>query len=527
VTDALTGIGTLIRHAVRLDRIRLCAWIAGITFIPVVTYGTFNSLYPTIADRISLSVTLQSNPAFALLLGPAANIGEAGGYTGWRTLMISAGFLGVMSIMTVVRHTRTDEETGRTELLAAGCVGRLAFLAAGVATAGLACLATGGAIAVCLIAAGADPTGAVAYGAAAAATGVVFAAVAAVAVQIATFGRTAISLSVGALALAYLIRAWGDASSFTWLTWLSPLGWSEKVQAFVANNWWTLAISLAVAAALIAIAALLVARRDFGRGILGGHHGPADAHRTLVGTYGLSWRLHRGRLIGWVAGLAAYGAIIGSVTRSISSVISHSAIGQRLLGHGLNVVDLYLAEIINLMGIIAAVVGIQAMVTARTEESEGRVEELLATPLTRERWLSSHLLFALAGSAAVVLTGGLATGLTARSDGVAISIPALLAASLAQIPAVWLMVGLTMALIGLAPRATILAWPIVVLTFLISFFGPLLKLPRLALDLSVFTHVPRLPGGSVDAGPLIALGVIAVALIVAGMIGFRRRSIVS
>jgi len=527
VTDPLTGFGVLVRHALRLDRVRLVVWVVGITFIPVVTYASYASLYPTLADRISLSATLQSNPSFSLLLGPATNLGDAGGYTAWRTIGICAIFVAVMSILTVVRHTRTDEETGRTELLAAGCVGRFAFLAAGVTTAIIACALTGAAITVGLIAAGGSPEGALAYGLATTLAGVLFAGVAAIAAQVGSFGRTAISMSVGALAAAYLIRAWGDASNYHWITWLSPLGWTEKISAFTDNRWWTLLPSLLAAFALMALAASLAARRDFGRGLIAAHHGPADAPASLAGPFGLAWRLHRARLAGWAVGLAAYGALVGSVAQSIASVISHSAIGQRFLGSGHNFVDLYLAEIINLMGIVAAVYGIQALLTARAEESEGRLELLLSTPLTRQRWFSSHLFFALAGSAIVVILGGLGAGVTAVLDGAPTSIGAALAGAVAQVPAVWLVVALTAVLVGAVPRLSVVGWSIVAAMFVLSFFGPLLKLPRAVLDLSAFTHVPRLPGGSVDAVPLVVLCVLTVALLVAAMVAFRRRSVVA
>jgi len=527
VNDPLTGFGILVRHALRLDRVRLVVWVIGITFVPVVTYASYASLYPTLADRISLSATLQSNPSFSLLLGPAANLGDAGGYTAWRTLGICAIFVAVMSILTVVRHTRTDEETGRTELLAAGCVGRFAFLAAGLTTAVIACVLTGGAIAIGLIAAGASAEGALAYGLATTLAGLVFAGVAAIAVQVGSFGRTAISLSVGVLAAAYLIRAWGDASSEHWITWLSPLGWTEKIAAFSDNRWWTLLPSLLTTLVLVAVAVALVARRDFGRGLIAAHHGPADAGGSLSGPFGLAWRLHRARLAGWALGLAAYGALVGSVAQSIASVISHSAIGQRFLGAGHNFVDLYLAEIINLMGIVGAVYGIQALLTARTEESEGRLELLLSTPMTRQRWFSSHLTFALAGSTIVVMLGGVAAGVTAVLDGAPTSIGAALTGAVAQIPAVWFVVALTAVLVGVVPRLSVVGWSIVAGMFVLSFFGPLLKLPRLVLDLSAFTHVPRLPGGSVEALPLVVLGVLVVALLVLAMVGFRRRSVVT
>ena len=527
MTDALTGFVILVRHALRLDRMRLVAWVLGITLMPVVTYASYDSLYPTLADRATLGVTLASNPAFALLLGPSGNLGNAGGYTAWRTIVITAVFLAVMGILTVVRHTRTDEESGRTELLAAGCVGRYAFLAAGIATAAIACCLTGIAIVIGLVASGADLTGAIAYGVAVTMAGLLFAGVAAIAVQIGSFGRTAISLSIGALALAYLVRAWGDASSYPWLTWLSPLGWTEKIHAFSTNDWWTQGVSLVVLIGLVALAVVLVAGRDFGRGLLAAHHGPADAPVSLSGTIGLSWRLHRGRLGGWVLGLAAYGAIVGSVAKSIAAVIANSGLGQRFLGTGHNVTQLYIAEIISLMGIVAAIYGIQAALCARSEETEGRVEELLATPLTRQRWFASHLLFALAGSALVVVVGGVSTGLTAQAAGASTSVTEVFLASLAQIPAIWLLVGATAALIGTLPRASQLGWPIIAATFVISFFGPLLKLPQIVLDASAFTHLPRLPGGSVEVTPLVVLSGLAVVLLVIGMVGIRRRSILA
>ncbi len=248
---------------------------------------------------------------------------------------------------------------------------------------------------------------------------------------------------------------------------------------------------------------------------------------SLAGPFGLAWRLQRARLAGWAVGLAAYGALVGSVAQSMASVISHSAIGQQLLGSGHNFVDLYLAEIINLMGIVAAVFGVQALLTARAEESEGRLELLLSTPLTRQRWISSHLFFALAGSAIVVILGGLGAGVTAVLDGAPTSIGAALAGAVAQVPAVWLVVALTAVLVGVVPRLSVVGWSIVAAMFVLSFFGPLLKLPRAVLDLSAFTHVPRLPGGSVDAVPLVVLCVLTVALLVVAMVAFRRRSVVA
>jgi ABC-2 type transport system permease protein len=55
--------------------------------------------------------------------------------------------------------------------------------------------------------------------------------------------------------------------------------------------------------------------------------------------------------------------------------------------------------------------------------------------------------------------------------------------------------------------------------------GAALQLSQAALDVSPFTHIPRVPGGSVEALPLISLGLITVALLAIGLAGFRRRDI--
>ncbi|BCB82749.1 hypothetical protein Psuf_000620 [Phytohabitans suffuscus] len=61
--------------------------------------------------------------------------------------------------------------------------------------------------------------------------------------------------------------------------------------------------------------------------------------------------------------------------------------------------------------------------------------------------------------------------------------------------------------------------------FFFGQFGAILDLSQALLDISPFTHLPRLPGGDVDALPLVLLLAITAALAVAGLAGFRRRDI--
>ncbi|WP_028059072.1 hypothetical protein [Candidatus Solirubrobacter pratensis] len=99
-----------------------------------------------------------------------------------------------------------------------------------------------------------------------------------------------------------------------------------------------------------------------------------------------------------------------------------------------------------------------------------------------------------------------------------------LAAALVQAPAAWVLGAVALALFGLAPRASAAGWAAVALCVLIGEIGPLIHAGDRLLDLSPFTHVPRLPGGAISAAPL-TLAAIAAAVGAAGLAGFRRRDV--
>jgi ABC-2 type transport system permease protein len=96
-------------------------------------------------------------------------------------------------------------------------------------------------------------------------------------------------------------------------------------------------------------------------------------------------------------------------------------------------------------------------------------------------------------------------------------------AELAYLPAVWVLVGLAVLLYGFVPKAAAVAWAAYALMLLAGLLGDLLNLPGWVVQVSPFTHVPDLPAGDFHLLPLVVLTVVAVALTVAGLAGFRRR----
>jgi ABC-2 type transport system permease protein len=94
-----------------------------------------------------------------------------------------------------------------------------------------------------------------------------------------------------------------------------------------------------------------------------------------------------------------------------------------------------------------------------------------------------------------------------------------------QLPAMWVLAGLTVLVFGLLPRWSLMAWAAPAACLLILLVGETLQLNHWLLDISPFTHTPRLPGGAIQATPLVTLIVVALACGILGVAGLRRRNI--
>lgn len=181
-----------------------------------------------------------------------------------------------------------------------------------------------------------------------------------------------------------------------------------------------------------------------------------------------------------------------------------------------------------------AAFGVSAVLRLRAEETAGRADPVLSGASGRIRWGLSHMLVAVAGTAALLAIAGVATGLgyALRAGGtVAVGgeVLRMLGAGLAELPAALVIAGVAAAAFGLLPQASVAAgWTVLGLAVAINIFGQSLQLSHWILDISPFTHIPRLPGGSASAQPLpslLWLSCIALALGVAGLTTLRNRDI--
>jgi ABC-2 type transport system permease protein len=109
---------------------------------------------------------------------------------------------------------------------------------------------------------------------------------------------------------------------------------------------------------------------------------------------------------------------------------------------------------------------------------------------------------------------------------VSAQVPRLIGAGLVQLPAALAVAAVAMAAIGVLPKwSGPIGWTVLAFCGFIGIFGPAINLPQAVLDISPFTHVPKVPGGVFSSMPLIWLSAIAVALACVGLTALRRRDV--
>jgi ABC-2 type transport system permease protein len=523
-----SGTVGLLRLYLRRDRIVLPLWVLLLS-VPLATVyvGSTEAVYPTQADRAAFAASIMASPAQRALYGNvyADSVGAVGV---WKAGLFHV-LIAVAVILTVIRHTRADEETGRAELIDSTAVGRYANLTAALLLTAGGCILTGVIAVGGLLTLDIPASGSLAFGLTLACSGLVFTAVAAVAAQLSPSARFGRGAAFGVLGAAFTLRAVGDAGD-NFLTWLSPIGWSLQVRPFAGDRFWVLLLHVAVVVVLLAVAYRLLASRDVGAGLIAERPGSARAGRSLRGPVGLAWRLDRGSLVLWTVGLCLYGLVIGSVVNGIGDEIGGSGAARDMVARlgGTDAMEqAFVAVAFNMLGMVASAFAISLTLRIHQEESSQHAETLLAGAVSRTRWLASHLVFAILGSAVAILVAGLVAGLAygSAAGDIGGKLPTVLGTAAVQLPAIWLLAAVTVAMFGLLPRFTPVAWGVLVGFIAIFLLGSLANSPGWLVDLEPFTHIPHVGSGDFTAAPLLWLLAIDTALIILGALAFRRRDL--
>lgn len=526
----LTGYWRLIRFTLRRDRIRLLAWILGITALLVTSAFALPEVYPTQKAIDSYVRLFGDNPALVAFAGPGYGFEDPnlGLVLVNETQLNGIIAIAFMCIFLMNRHTRAEEESERIELIRSSVVGRHAPMAAATSEVTAACIVIGVLLAVGFIASDYEVMGSIALAASVTAAGFLFTGIAAVVAQLTNSGRGTLGIASAVLGAAFIIRAVGDVAD-NGVSWISPIGVAQSVRAYADERWWALGLCLIGTIGLTIGAFWLASQRDLGSGLVPPRPGHNRASRWMTRPLGLAFRLQRASVVGWLVAMFLMGFLFGVIAGDITEMLEENEFMTDMFANigNANITDSYFGTSLTMLGLMTAGFSVASALRLTTEESAGRAEPILATPTGRLKWSLSHITIAVGGTVLIVAVGGLGGGIAwAPIANDAGQISRLLVASLASIPAALVMVGVAVAAYGIVPgaaRAT--AWTVFSIILVIGFFADLLQLPDWLNEISPFAHVPALPAEHLAITPLVILTTIAAFLTALGLWGFCRRDL--
>lgn len=525
---AYAGTWPLARAALRRDRVLATVWVLLLVVVVYASAAATEGIYPTAADRVSAAEALNNSPAIVALYGPILDVTSLGELSMTKLTVLYAVFAALLFLVLVRRHTRTEEESGRAELLGGTAVGRDAPLAAAVLESALVAVVLGVLAALACVAGGLPVAGSVAF--AASWVGVSWAAVGvtAVACQLSSSSRTCAALAAAAIGVFYGFRAVGDTGP-EWLSWLSPFGWSTRLRAWSDPRWWVLLLDLALGLLLVILAQRLQRRRDLGAGLVAARPGPAEGSPRLADAFALTWRVHRTMVWSWTVAVAAMGLVMGAIAPSVGDLLDTEAGRQVIesLGGVGRMQDALVAAVLSIAAVVVTCFAIAVIGHGAGDERDGRTEQVLATATSRSRTFLATAVVALGGATWLLLVTGVgaALGLGLQPGDGGAGLGRFVGAAVAQSPAVWLVAGVALLLYSAGSRYAVLGWAALAACFLVGQLGELLDLPSAVTGLSPYTHVPAMPVEAFQPTPAAVLTGVAAALTVAAWWRFRGRDI--
>jgi len=556
----------LAKFMLKREKVTSTAWILSMVILNFLILLLMGSVLMPDAYAIAEFMAMLENPALLAMVGPlySMDVATMGALYTLMMLVFMGIAVGIMNIFFVVRHTRTDEEAGRYEVLRSLPCGRLANVNAAMLTAVIVNVVMAVLFALTMwlgmgIVGESMGFGAASvWGAALGAVGLAFAGVAALFSQISANARGASGFSFMFMGLFYFLRAGADMNpgDAGFLAFFSPLGLMSRTWAYIHNNWWPIFVILGIAAGFTALAYKLCSIRDIDQGLIPARPGKAHGGRLLKSAFGLNFRLLRFSIIVWVVVLFITGLSYSSVLSDIDTFIAgNSTYRQMLLGPtglldqidayttteeiaaqmnvvlgaaGFNIVQMFANMIGFVMAMIAMIPVLLIILKAKGEEKAIRAELLFATPTSKTKYLLGFVFIAFIS--AVLMQVAQAVGLYSMS-GAMLENPAdlplsfLLQSVLVYVPAMWIMGGITVLLVGLFPRRTGLVWAYYGFTFFAMMYGRMLPDIAWMANITPLGWVPQLPMDDISWPVVATKAVLGLAFAAAGIIFYSRRDI--
>ncbi len=535
----LYGFGSIYGKTIRDSRLAFII-VAGLLGGMALVMGVaISSVFPTAVSRLEVDKLIGSMPASMVnLFGRPEKLGTLGGYMSWKYGATFALGTALWSILALSGTLAGEAGRGSLDFVAAAPFGKrriaLEKLAAHLTMLGLA-------MAILAVATTVSST---LFGDAALGD------------QIPLLSSIGFALWVGfialffggvAFALAPILGRSGAAGVAglamigLWVAngldvlgpvaALSPFRWTADHIALVGEyDWVGLALVGVAAAVLLAIGVELFTRRDLG--VTAGLSLPG-LPADVLGVRGPTSRAFGDQLpraLAWGIGLFLMGALLASLVGPMADQIrADPGLTQTFatifpdfdLGSAGGFLQLY----VQLFYIAAGFAAATFVSKWASDETDGRLEMVLTTPMARARWVVAGGVAALLAIVAMTVLFAAGIGLGAASGGLAAGDAMIGSVSLGLYGAAIVGIGVAVGAIWRTSLAADIAALVIVVTYLIDLIAPPLKLPDWVHQLALTAHMGQPMIGAWDMSGVVACVVIAAGGILLGAWGVTRRDV--
>lgn len=526
------GSLSLLSFHLRRDRLYLPIWILGLSFFFIGLVPVFDQIILTGTDGVVMA-EMMKNPAMVAIVGPVygASNYHLGASYGNMMFLFSVMLTATMSIFIISRHTRSDEEKGRLELIRALPVGRLATLSSAILVSFIANLFIGLLTAIGIILIGAEgmsTQGAIVFGAGLFVTGMVFTGITAIMCQLFQSNGGALGSSLFLLFILYMMRAVGDVGNET-LSLLSPLGLILRVENFVQDHWWPIIMMLGISVVLIILSYILVNVRDVDSGFIPERGGRAHGSFLLGSPFGLAFRLTRFSTIIWAITLFSFAGMYGSVFGDLEGFLNSNEMLRAIFtGHtGFSLVEQFIGLLMIVMSCLSTIPGLLLMNRNASEELRGRVDLILSKSVSRRAQILYYLFLALIYSVLFQLL--IALGFWIVGSQVLETSPPLetfMISAFSYLPAIWSMIALALLIQSIFPRRAFLSYLYLAYSFMAMYIGRIIKAPDWTRQITAYHYIPEYPLEKMEATNLVILSLIALGMITVGVFLYERRDLI-
>ncbi len=539
----LFGLGSIFGKSLRDARLGIVVVVALLGVMTLAGGMTMSSTYGTAEARRELAaMSGDMPPVMRGMYGNPVNVDTLGGFISWHYGAYFALFAGLWSILALSSTLAGEARRGSLDFAVATPHARRSIALQKVAGHVAALAIAMGAVAIVAWLTGVagatfpgdsiSPAAAAAFGVG---VGVRALMAGSIAFAVAPFlGRGAAAGIAGSLLVAgYVVGSYRSVvpvfdtlSRGSWFAWTA-----DHLPLAGQYEWAGVALTALVSAVLVAIGVVAFMRRDVGvttslplpglpRALLG-VHGPLDRSFGDLLPSATAWGI----------GLGVYGIVMAAASKSLldslTAAPAMAGIFRTLIpGIDLTTAAGFLQLAFADIGFVLIGLATATFVAGRSsDETSGRLELQLATPLTRARWAAASGIAVWLAIALVTVLLAVAVGVGVASVGQGAATPAVGTLVLATYAAALAGIGVAVGGVFRASLAMPVVLAVTIGTFLVDLLAPILRLPDWVHQLALTAHLGQPMIGAWDGAGMIACLVLAVGGLVIGSWGMGRRDV--